>query len=247
MASNGPAAPAAPTIPSVPAQPTAIPPLQNGDRLSAEEFLRRYSAMPDVNKAELIEGVVYLPSPVKQPDHSGPHFDFIGWLFVYRGSTPGVEGGDNGTLRLDRKAVPQPDAFLMIAPGFGGQATIDDDGYVTAGPELVGEVSATSVSIDLGDKLIGYRRNGVREYVVWRVFDRIIDWFVLRGDQFEPLAPDSKGILRSEVFPGLWLDPVALVARNVPEVIRVAQQGIATPEHAAFVARPQQQAAALKK
>jgi hypothetical protein len=173
MAINGPAAPTASAKPPISAPPTTIPPLQNGDRLTAEEFLRRYSAMPEVNRAELIEGVVFMASPVKQPDHSGPHFDFIGWLFLYRGSTPGVEGGDNGTLRLDRKAVPQPDAFLMIAPGFGGQATIDDDGYVTAGPELVGEISATSASIDLGDKLNGYRRNGVREYVVWRVFDQI--------------------------------------------------------------------------
>src|SRR5207237_7748303 len=145
--------------------------------------------------------------PVLQPTHSGPHFDLVGWLFLYRLATPGVEGGDNGTLRLDKKSVPQPDGFLMISPGFGGQATIDSDGYVTAGPELVAEVSATSASIDLGDKFIGYRRNRVREYVVWRVFDSAIDWFVLRDDQYDRLAPDAAGILRSEVFPGLWLDP----------------------------------------
>jgi hypothetical protein len=247
MATNGPTAATEPGVVPVPSVTPAIPPLQNGDRLTADEFLRRYEAMPSVNNAELIEGVVYMPSPVSHDYHGSPHFDFIGWLFLYRMATPGVEGGDNSTLRLDKKSVPQPDGFLMIAPGFGGQAIIDSDGYVTAGPELVSEVSATSASIDLGDKLIGYRRNGVREYVVWRVYDKAIDWFILRGDQFDCLAPDGNGIYRSEVFPGLWLDPAALVARDVVAMARVAGQGTSSPEHATFVARLQQQAAALRK
>jgi Uma2 family endonuclease len=244
MATNG---PAALTMPLASAPPSAIPPLQNGDRLTAEEFWRRYCATPSWIKAELIEGVVYMTSPVIHETHGGPHFNLIGWLFLYRIATPGVEGGDNSTLRLDKKSVPQPYAFMMISPGFGGQANIDEDGYVTAGPELVAEVSATSASIDLGDKLVGYRRNGVREYIVWRVFDRAIDWFVLRGDQYEPLALDQAGVYRSEVFPGLWLDPAAMAAGNVVTMARVVQQGTTTAEHAAFVARLQQQSAAVKK
>jgi len=247
MATNGPTAAAEPGVVSVPPVAPTIPPLQNGDRLTAEEFWRRCEAMPSVNKAELIEGVVYMPSPVSHDYHGSPHFDLIGWLFLYRMATPGVEGGDNSTLRLDKKSVPQPDGFLMVAPGFGGQATIDSNGYVISGLELAGEISATSASIDLGDKLIGYRRNGIREYVVWRVFDKAIDWFVLRGDQFDRLAPDGNGIYRSEVFPGLWLDPAALVARDVVGMARVAQQGTNSPEHAASVARLQQQAAAPRK
>src|SRR5947208_9884841 len=118
-----------------------IPPLQNGDRLTRPEFERRYEAMPHVKKAELIEGVVYMPSPVHQGAHSRPHFDVIGWLAMYRMSTPGVDGGDNGSLRLDFDNEPQPDAFLMIEAACGGQAKIDEEDYVAGAPELIAEVA----------------------------------------------------------------------------------------------------------
>jgi hypothetical protein len=246
MANNGPSTVVRLASPSaLAAEP--VPPLENGDRLTADEFMRRYSAMPEINKAQLIEGVVYMPSPVKQRGHGGQHFDLNIWLGLYRISTPGVEGGDNSTLQLDLENVPQPDAFLFVQPDHGGRVRIDDEGYVIGGPELVGEVSATSVSIDLGDKFKAYRRNGVCEYIVWRVFDRAIDWFILRGDRYDRLALDNAGIYRSETFPGLWLDAAALVAGDMAAVARVAQQGIATPEHAAFVANLQQRAASLKQ
>ena len=45
-------------------KPPRILPLEHGDHLTREEFERRYEAMPHVRKAELIEGVVYMPSPV---------------------------------------------------------------------------------------------------------------------------------------------------------------------------------------
>src|SRR5437764_514536 len=152
------------------------PPLENGDRLTRIEFERRYAAMPEVKKAELIEGVVYMPSPVRFEFHAGPHFDLITWAGLYRVSTPGVRGGDNGTLRLDLDNEHQPDVLLMILPGHGGRARIDADGYVAGPPELIAEVAASSVSIDLHARLNAYRRNGVPEYVVWRVYDREIDW-----------------------------------------------------------------------
>jgi hypothetical protein len=216
-----------------------IPPLQSGDRLTAEEFERRYDAMPELKKAELINGVVYMPPPVSFDYHGGPHFDVIGWLAQYRIVTAGVRGGDNATLRLPLNNRPQPDAFLFIEPGRGGQVRIDDDGYVVGAPELVAEVAATNVNYDLNDKLDVYRRNTVREYVVWRVFDREIDWFVLRGGQYERLALSPEGYFKSEVLPGLWLDPAALIRGDMARVAQVAQQGIASPEHAAFVARLQ--------
>ena len=122
-----------------------IPPLHNGDRLTREEFHRRYEAMPRSTMAELIEGVVYMPSPVRHEKHGKQHFDLIGWLSQYVAYTPGVEGGDNGTLKLDMKNEPQPDAFVIVVPAFGGQVGIDEDGYVVGGPEFVGEVSASSV------------------------------------------------------------------------------------------------------
>jgi hypothetical protein len=218
-------------------RPEVVPPLRNGDRLTAEEFERRYDAMPGLKKAELIKGVVYMAPPISFEDHAGPHFDLIGWLGLYRMATPGVRGGDNSTLRLSLANRPQPDACLFLLPTHGGQARIDGDGYIAGGPELAAEVAATSENYDLHDKLDVYRDNGVREYIVWRVFDRAIDWFVLRGDRYERLAPGADGVYRSEVLPGLWLDPAALVAGDMARVAQVAQQGIASPEHAAFVAR----------
>jgi Uma2 family endonuclease len=158
-------------------------------------------------------------------------------LGVYEAATPGVEGGDNGTARLDMDNEPQPDAFLFIDPACGGQARISADDYVELAPELVGEIAASSASFDLHTKLQVYRRNGVQEYLVWRVLEEQFDWLILRGSQFEPLPPGSDGIIRSEIFPGLWLDPAALLRGDMPRVLEVARQGIAGPEHAGFVRR----------
>jgi Uma2 family endonuclease len=223
--------------------PKRIPPLQNGDRLDRTEFERRYAAMPHVTKAELIEGIVYMPSPVSN-DHSQPHFDLITSMGFYSAFTPGVAGGDNGTLRLDMQNEPQPDAFLRILATHGGRATVSDDGYIVGGPELVAEVGASRASIDLHAKFQAYQRNGVQEYIVWRVFDREIDWLVLRGGRYERLPPAGDGVLRSEILPGLWLNSAALVGGDMPAVLQVAQQGVASPDHAAFVARLRQTAAA---
>jgi Uma2 family endonuclease len=213
-----------------------IPPLQNGDHLTRAEFERRFQAMPELKKAELIEGVVYVPSPVTFKHHGGPHFDLIGWLVIYRNHTPGVEGGDNSTLRMDLDNEPQPDVFLRIKPSHGGQSSTDEDGYVEGAPELVGEIAASSASYDLHEKLRAYRRNGVREYIVWRVLDEEIDWFVLRDERYEKLAIAADGITRSELYPGLWLDSAALIHGNTSKVLMVQQRGLATPEHAAFAA-----------
>ena len=214
-----------------------IPKLRIGDLLTRTEFERRYSAMPNVKKAELIEGIVYMPSSFSN-DHCIPQFDIIGWLGSYRFATPGVEGGDNGTIRLDRENEPQADAFLRITPQCGGQSW-DDGKYIGGPPELIAEVAFSSVSYDLHDKLRAYQRNGVCEYLVWRVWDAAIDWFVLREGRFERMPLTEAGHYRSEVFPGLWLDPAALLRGDGAHVLAVLQQGLASPEHAAFVARLQ--------
>jgi Uma2 family endonuclease len=219
-----------------------IPPLEPGDRLSRDEFERRYEAMPEVKKAELIEGVVYMPSPVHWNQHAGPHADLIGWLWVYKASTPGVRVGDNGSLRLDTHNEPQPDASMIIEPAWGGKVRLSVNDYIEGAPEMVGEIAASSVSIDLGAKLEVYRRNDVQEYLVWRVRDQAVDWFVLRQGQYAALPLSSAGYYQSEVFPGLWLDPTALVRFDSAAVLQVLQQGLASPEHAAFVVRLQQSA-----
>jgi Uma2 family endonuclease len=231
---------AMPTVSEKGPQPnpeSIIPPLETGDRLSRAEFERRYTAMPELKRAELIEGVVYVPSPVRLQRHGRPHFRLVTWLGNYETATPCVIGADNASVRLDLDNEPQLDAVLFIDPENGGQARITTDDYVENAPELVAEIAASSASYDLDTKLAVYRRNGVREYIVWRVLDRQIDWFVLREGEFVRLPLDDAGVYRSEVFPGLWLDPTALARGDTQAVKTTLQRGLATVEHAEFVAR----------
>jgi Uma2 family endonuclease len=212
-------------------------PLQTGDRLSREVFEDRYRGLPRPKKAELLEGEVFMPSPVRVIEHGHPHAYLMAWLTVYAGQTTEVIVADNSTIRLDNHNEPQPDGLLMINPAAGGQARIDEDGYIDGAPELVAEVSASTVSIDLHTKRRVYERNGVVEYIVWRVEDEEVDWFALRSGQYDRLPPDADGLLKSVAFPGLWLDPAALVRRDLPVVLAALTRGLATPEHAAFVER----------
>lgn len=213
-----------------------LPPLKNGDRLTQAEFLRRYHAMPSVSHAELIEGRVFMPSPVSAEHHGEPHFNLITWLGVYRSSTPGVVGGDNSTLQLDVDNAPQPDGYLRLTEQAGGQSRVVD-GYIHGAPELIVEVAASTVSYDLHDKLNAYRRNGVKEYVVWRTEDVAIDWFLLLDGLYHRHSASSDGIYRSPVFPGLWLDPVALLSNDMSRVLQILQQGIADVSHQDFVTK----------
>jgi len=215
----------------------APPPLEPGDHLSREEFERRYDAMPGLKKAELLEGIVYMASPVRWNRHARPHVAVLNWLGSYEARTPGVQVGDNASIRLAGPTMPQPDAVMIIEPGRRGRATLSEDDYIEGAPELIVEVAASTASIDLNTKLRVYRQNGVPEYVVWRVLDSAIDWFILRQSQYDRLRPGSDGIYRSEVFPGLWLDPAALTAFDLARTEDVVRLGIASPEHAAFLAR----------
>ena len=196
------------------AKPSGLP-LESGDRLTRAEFERRYATRPDIKKAELVEGVVYVASPVKLPEHAEPHADVVWWLGAYRKRHPGCRVADNGTVRLDESNEPQPDAMLFREAGSGGQARIDDDGYLEGAPELVVEVSASSASYDLGAKKAAYERNGVREYIVWQILEERIDWFVLRAGRFEALNPGPGGIFESTVFPGLRLHVAALLSGDL--------------------------------
>jgi Uma2 family endonuclease len=215
--------------------PLTVPLLENGDRLSRHEFERRYDAMPELKKAELIEGVVYVGGAVRIVDHGRPHAELIGWLGHYCIATPGVDIANGATVRLDRDNEPQPDGLLRIAPEVGGNSRINDDGYVEGTPKLIVEIAASSVSIDMNAKLNVYRRNGVQEYLVWRVNDDELDWFTLQEDQYVALEANAEGIIQSLVFPGLWLAMEALLQGDLVKVLAELQRGTATMEHQVFV------------
>jgi Uma2 family endonuclease len=214
------------------ARPVPVPPLESGDRLTRAEFERRYQATPEHFKAELIEGVVYVASPVRT-FHGVPHANLITWLGVYSAATPGVSAADNTTTRLDMDNEPQPDALLRIERG--GTSTISEDGYIKGAPELIAEIATSSAAIDLGAKQNAYRRNGVQEYLVWQTFENRLSWFRLQAEAYVLLEPDAEGIVRSGVFPGLWLAVSALLEGRMIEVLNVLQAGLADPAHLAFV------------
>ncbi|MDF5732822.1 MAG: Uma2 family endonuclease [Rhizonema sp. PD38] len=216
---------------------TFIPPLESGDRLTRNEFERRYTAMPHIKKAELIEGIVYVASPLRFRSHGEPHGNLMGWLWTYKIATPGIELGDNPTVRLDLDNEPQPDAVLLIDERLGGKASISEDDYIEGAPELVVEVAASSASNDLHDKKRAYRRNGVQEYIVWQVLGNKLDWFSLQNGEYVSLQADADGVIKSQVFPGLWLAVNALLAGEMRKVLTVLQQGLNSPEHAKFIHR----------
>jgi Uma2 family endonuclease len=201
-----------------------------------EEFLRRYEAMPHLKKAELIEGVVHMPSPVSL-DHGEPDGRLITWLGYYQIYTPGTQMLPNTTTVLDiGENCPQPDSSLRIVPEYGGQSRTSPKRYVAGAPEWVGEVSLTTTGYDLHEKLVAYRRNGIKEYVVWRVADGAIDWFVLRGDVFRKMQ-HRDGVFKSKVFPGLWLDAAAMLQGDMAKVLKILDNGLGSEEHRRFVGR----------
>jgi Uma2 family endonuclease len=232
---------------------TPIPRLREGDRLTSREFLRRYEADPNVVRAELINGVVYINArrtiidgqetimpPISGGGHAGPQARLIGLLSQYSAFTPSVLCDGPITVVLPSGArVVEPDTVLRLAPDVGGQSALGDDDYLHGPPELIVEVANTSAGRDLGPKLDAYQADGVKEYLVWRTADSVIDWFVLKRKKYVPLTPDTEGRLKSETFPGLWLDVPALLAGDMVRVLQVVQEGIASAEHAAFVAKLQ--------
>ena len=215
------------------------PPLESGDRLTRQEFEHRYYLMPENLKAELIEGVVYVASPVRANSHGRPHAKIMAWLTAYWVATPGVDVQDNATVRLDIDNEPQPDALLRIEPEVGGNSRISEDDYIEGAPELIAEIAASSASYDMNAKLNAYRRNGVQEYIVWQIYENRLDWFRLQEGRYVSFEPDAEGVIRSQFFPGLWLSVNALREGNLAEVLAVLQQGLQTAEHQAFAERLQ--------
>jgi Uma2 family endonuclease len=217
----------------------STPPLENGDRLTWLEFERRAQALERSGrprKVELIDGIVYVASAARVA-HGDTHGFLTLWLGHYALATPGARLSPEVTLRLDDENAPQPDATLRLLPGVGGRSRVDDDGYLCGPVELVCEVALSSASYDLHQKKEVYRRHGFEEYLAVVVHSDEVRWFVLGDGAFVDMTPDADGVLRSGVFPGLWLDPKALLAGDGPALMATLQRGLASPEHAAFVQR----------
>ena len=207
------------------AAPNLPPPLRDGDRLTRDEFLRRWEEMPDLKRAELIDGVVYRPSPVSD-SHDDFHTRMSSWLTFYTLSTPSCRQGITGTWLMSADSAPQPDLTLRIRPERGGQSRMEGK-YAAGAPELIVEISHTTAAKDKGVKLRLYERSGVREYITVMPHEQEIVWRELVNGSYREIALDADGLFRSRVFPGLWLDPAALWAGDLAGLAAVVQRGVA--------------------
>jgi len=216
---------------------TTVRPLEAGDRLDRAEFHRRYLATPSLKKAELVEGIVYVPSPLHVLYHATPHLAAGHWLSSYAVATPGVHAGDNGTVILDAANEVQPDLFARLDAVHGGRSHITADGFIAGPPELVIEIASSSASYDLHAKRALYERVGVQEYLVWRTRDSAIDWWALEGGRYATLPQGADGRIASRVLPGLVLDVPALLAGDLARVLAAQQAQHGSPAHTVFVAR----------
>ena len=194
--------------------------LEPGDHLTREEFHRRYLASPHIKKAELIEGVVYVPPPVRADLHGEPRAAIAGWLYAYKARNPAVHVPSDTTVYLDADDIHdevQPDACLWVDEPGGPRLT--ERHYLEGAPQLIIEVAASSASYDLYEKKEAYRRNGVQEYIVWRVLDRAIDWFELRDGAYVLREQGPDGIIESSRFPGLRLHVPSMLAGDAAGVL----------------------------
>jgi Uma2 family endonuclease len=222
------------TLLAPPDSEKVLPTLESGDRMNRQEFHAIYEQMREHFKAELIGGVVYVASPLKLR-HGRNHLPIGSLLFAYESNTPGTESGDNTTVILGDDSEPQPDLFLRILPRSGGKTKTTKTDYVFGPPELIVEIAHSSKAIDLYSKREDYLKYGVCEYLVLCVDDQQLRWFDLQANK--ELAPAADGVVRLTSFPGLWIDVAAVFARNFNQLLKVLNEGMATPEHQAFVAK----------
>jgi len=213
-----------------------VPPFENGERMGQEEFHELYETTPKGFRAELINGIVHMPSPVRMR-HGGPQSLLAAWLVNYCEATDGLESFSDITSILSKKNEPQPDVALLIYPELGGQTKQNEKGYLTGAPELAIEIAHSSYGIDMNEKKTEYEKFGVLEYIVVAIRSRTIHYFHRRADRFVQMRPDADGILKSRVFPGLWLDPEASFHRTPHCLMATLRKGLATPEHAKFAAK----------
>lgn len=204
-------------------RPRASPPLlHNGDKLEAIAFLERFEAMPELKKAELIDGIVFMGSPVSAR-HGKCENVLAGLFWFYSTHVLEVTASNNVTVKLDDETVLQPDLVLYRTDPAG--RTRQDGKYLSGAPELVAEISVSSIARDLHMKKEACRRAGVLEYLVWDLEAAVIHWWTLRAGAYDPL-PETKGSVASAVFPKLVLNVAALKAGDGPEALKTLQDAL---------------------
>lgn len=218
------------------APPRFVPPFENGERMDQKTFHALYLQTPPGFKAELIGGVVHMASPVSG-FHSVPNSVTGTWLGVYAAETLGTQSCTDSSAILSEESEPQPDQCLRITEQAGGRSRWNEQRYLIGAPELAIEVANSTAVIDLNEKLRDYERYGVREYLVVVMRERQVRWFVRRKDRFTAMKPDADGVLKSKVFPGLWLDTAGAFDETAARLLATLRKGLTSPEYAKFAAK----------
>jgi len=208
--------------------------LHNGDRLPQAEFHRRYLQYPEDVCIELLGGIVYMASPTCL-QHGCYQAELSALFVLYKAGTPGVEATGDATVILNEANETQPDVLLRVLPEYGGRSHTTEQDFVEGSPELIAEIAYSRVAIDLHVKVNQYQQAGVLEYIVVSLEEAELRWFDLQANAI--INPTGDGILRSHAFPGLWLDPGALIDRNTSRSVKVLGHALKSEEHAEFVRR----------
>lgn len=211
-----------------------LPLLYDGLRLDRVTFHRLYEASPELKRVQLIEGIVHMPSPMRFVQHANPQTCINGWLFCYVTQTPGVNTGGSATLKIDDENEFEPDGMLFYD---NGQLIIADDGYLEGVPELAVEVTASTFTIDSKEKFRVYEKHGVKEYLLWNTEAGTITWYARHKDKFVPMKSNRAGILKSKIFPGLWLEVAAMREGDMTQVMKTLYEGLASAPHRQYVKR----------
>ena len=193
-----------------------IHPLRNGDNLSREEFERLWEEHPEIKRAELIGGIVYIDMSVG-PAHATSHTIVMTWLGVYWRGRSEIQVCDNVTVRMADGDDVQPDALVRYT-GANGMSRRTDSA-IEGPPEFVFEVAASSAAYDLHQKSDVYARNGVPEYVVWQLYENRLDWFELRDGAYARREVGADGTIESAQFPGLRLHVERMLRGDVAGVL----------------------------
>lgn len=195
-----------------------------GDRMTREDFLAQWEQMPRLKSVELIDGMVYMPSPVSM-EHGRRDHQMQVLIGAYAARAGNCEALSNATW-LMLESAPQPDLALCLLPAHGGRTQVRE-GFASGSPELVVEITKSSRTYDLGPKLALYQRAAVSEYIAVLLEEQRIEWRKWKDGSFVLLAPDTDGILQSEVFPGLWLNERAFWDGDVSGMLRTLDAGLA--------------------
>ena len=179
---------------------------------TVEDF---YALVPDRQKADLLDGVIYVASP--DTYHGDQYTNFLARLLAgfCEARDLGKVFGSRFAFRLSPHRCPEPDVAVVLA----SRLHLVDDHGMTGGPDVAVEVvSRDSRTRDYRDKRRIYEESGVSEYWLVDPIKGRADFLVLEAGKYQSAVLDDGSIFRSRVLPGFFLDGRWLFGEDLPKV-----------------------------